>query len=90
MASGRHTVGEATLERSRQAPRGDWRQRVGKEKQRNLGDPADGGKVGVVHRPYRRESDGPVIVRKGLISLERRGPPQSHYQYLQELGLQRL
>ena len=23
------TVGEATLERSRQAPRGDWRQRVG-------------------------------------------------------------
>jgi hypothetical protein len=51
------TVGEATLERNRQAPRGGWRQRVGKGKQRNLGDPADGGKVGVVHRPHRRESE---------------------------------
>ena len=39
------TVGEATLERNRQAPRGGWSQRVGKES-RNLGGPADGGKVG--------------------------------------------
>ena len=58
------TVGEATLERNRQAPRGGWRQRAGKEKSRNLGDPADGGKVGVVHRPHRRESEGIVVAGK--------------------------
>ena len=57
-------VGEATLERSRQAPRGDWRQRAGKEKPRNLRDPADGGEVGVVHRPQRRESEGIVVAGK--------------------------
>ena len=58
------TVGEATLERNRQAPRGDWRQRVGKEKSSNLGGPAEGGKVGVVHRPHRRESEGIVVAGK--------------------------
>ena len=58
------TDGEATLERNRQAPRGGWRQRAGKEKSRNLGDPADGGKVGVVHRPHRRESEGIVVAGK--------------------------
>ena len=58
------TVGEATLERNRQAPRGGWRQRVGKEKSSNLGDPADGGKVGVVHRPHRRKSEGIVVAGK--------------------------
>ena len=59
-------VGEATLERSRRAPRGDWRQRVGKEKSSNLGDPAQ------VATP-RRKSDDPIVVRNGLTSLERRG-----------------
>ena len=58
------TVGEATLERNRQAPRGGWRQRVGKEKPRNLRDPSDGGKVGVDHRPQRRESEGIVVAGK--------------------------
>jgi hypothetical protein len=58
------TVGEATLERNRQAPRGGWRQRAGKEKSSNLGDPADGGKVGVVHRPFRRKSEGIVVAGK--------------------------
>ena len=67
-------VGEAALECSRRAPRGGWRQRVGKEKSSNLGDPADGGKVGVVHRPSRRKSDGPIVAGKGLTSPERREP----------------
>ena len=57
-------VGEAALECSRRAPRGDWIQRAGKEKSSNLGDPADGGKVGVVHRPRRRESEGIVVAGK--------------------------
>jgi hypothetical protein len=57
-------IGEATLERSRWAPRGDWRQRVGKEKSSNLGDPADGGKVGVDQRLHRRESEGIVVAGK--------------------------
>ena len=70
-------VGEAALECSRRAPRGDGRQRVGKEKSSNLGDPADGGKVGVVHRPSRRKSDGPIVAGKGLTSPERRGPTAS-------------
>ena len=60
------TVGEATLERNQQAPRGDWRQRVGKEKSSNLGDPAR------VAMP-RRESDSPIVVKNGLTSPERRG-----------------
>ena len=71
------TVGEATLARNRQAPRGDWRQRVGKEKPSNLGDPAEGGKVGVVHRSHRRKSDGLIVAGKGLTSPEPRGPTVS-------------
>ena len=74
------TIGEATLVRSRWAPRGDWRQRVGKEKSSNLGDPAAGGKVGVDHRACRRESDGPIVAGKGLISPEPRGPTVSAQQ----------
>jgi hypothetical protein len=58
------TVGEVTPERNRQAPRGGWKQRAGKEKPRNLRDPADGGKVGVDHRPRRRESEGIVVAGK--------------------------
>ena len=46
------------------SPRGGWRQRVGKEKPMNLRDPADGGKVGVDHRPHRRESEGIVVAGK--------------------------
>jgi hypothetical protein len=57
-------VGEAALECSRWAPRGDWRQRVGKEKSSNLGDPADGSKGGVVHRSSRRKSEGIVVAGK--------------------------
>ncbi len=57
-------VGEATLERNRHAPRGGWRQRAGKEKSRNLRDPAVRGKVGVVHRLHRRESEGIVVAWK--------------------------
>jgi len=57
------TAGEATLERNRRAPRGGWRQRAGKEKSRNLRDPA-------LAATLRRESDGPIVTRKGLTSLE--------------------
>ena len=70
-------IGEATLERSRWAPRGDWSQRVGKEKSSNLGDPVEGSKVGVVHRSHHRKSDGLIVAGKGLISLEPRGPTVS-------------
>jgi len=61
------TGDEATPASSRRAPRGDWRQRAGKEKSRNLRGPA---------REFapRRESDGPIVAWKGLIRPERRGP----------------
>ena len=64
------TVDEATLERSRRAPRGDWRQRARKERQRNLRGPR-------VATASPRESDGPIVAWKGLINLERRGPAVS-------------
>ena len=51
------TVGEATLERNRQAPRGGWRQRAGKEKPRNLRDPARAATP-------RRKSEGIVVAGK--------------------------
>ena len=63
-------VGEATLESSRRTPRGGWRRRAGKEKSRNLRGPA------WAVTP-RRESDGLIVARKGLIRLERRGPTVS-------------
>ena len=59
------TVGEETFRCSQLAPRGDWRQRAGTERLRNLGDPEG--------PPALRESDDPIVVRKGLIRLERRG-----------------
>ena len=34
-------------------------------------------KVGVVHRPSRRKSDGPIVAGKGLTSPEPRGPTVS-------------
>ncbi len=64
------TVGEAALVCSRQALRGDWRQRVGKEKSSNLGDPA-------LAATPRRKSDGSIVAGKGLTSLERREPTVS-------------
>ena len=60
------TDDEATPSCNRGAPRGDWRQRVGKEKSRNLRGPR------WVATPVR-ESDDPIVARKGLTSLERRG-----------------
>ena len=62
------TVGEETFTCSRLAPRGDWRQRVGTERLRNLG----GSQPTVVWS--ERESDGLIVAGKGLTSLERRGP----------------
>ena len=61
------TDDEATPVCSRRAPRGGWRQRAGKERFRNLRDPA------WAMAPHR-ESDGLVGGRKGLTGLERRGP----------------
>ena len=64
------TVGEVTLPCSRRTPRGDWRQRAEKERSRNLRDPL------TVKAPGR-ESDGLIVAKKGLTSLERRGPTVS-------------
>lgn len=58
-------IDEETFESNRWAPRGDWRQRVGKEKSRNLRGPR------AVMRD--RESDEPIVAGKGLTNLERRG-----------------
>jgi len=52
------TVGEVTFTCSQLAPRGDWRQRVGTERLRNLGGPQPMVVVSV------RESDGLIVVRK--------------------------
>src|SRR5690606_28038453 len=59
-------VGEVTLADSRRTPRGDWRQRVGKEKSRNLRGPS-------LAQAPRRESEDPIVAGKGLTRLERRG-----------------
>jgi len=60
-------AGEETLQSSQRTPRGDWRQRAGKEKSRNLRDPGSA-------LSTARESDGLIVAKKGLIHLERRGP----------------
>jgi len=60
------TDGEATLTSIRRAPRGDWRQRAGKEKSRNLRGPSS------VATQWR-ESDDSIVAGKGLTRLERRG-----------------
>ena len=59
------TDGEEIFKSNRRALRGDWRWRVGKDKSRNLRDPAGGISV-------RRESDGFIVAKKGLTSRERR------------------
>ena len=61
-------IGEATLVRSRWAPRGGWRQRAGKEKSRNLRDPSRPARLAVRRdvNPSRpgRESEGIVVAGK--------------------------
>ena len=64
------TDNEATPASNCRAPRGGWRQRVGKEKSRNLRGPR------WVATP-ERESDDPIVARKGLTSPERRGSAAS-------------
>jgi len=59
-------AGEATPMSNRRTPRGGCRQRTGKEKSRNLRGPA------WEELPCRK-SDNLIVVRKGLISPERRG-----------------
>ena len=49
-------IGEETFTSSQWIPRGGWRQRVGKEKSRNLRDPVISG--------YVRESDTLIVARK--------------------------
>lgn len=59
------TSGEETFVSSCWTLRGDWRWRVGKDKSRNLRDPA---------RDHAcRESDGLIVAGKDLTRLERRG-----------------
>ena len=60
------TVGEVTFTCSQLTPRGDWRQRVGTERLRNLGDPK-------CCFTAVRESDGLIVAKKDLTRLERRG-----------------
>ena len=75
------TDGEATGECSRRAFRGERRQRVGTERPRNLGDPAPPDRLGVrrragMHNCARgggRESDRPIVARKRVMTVERRG-----------------
>ena len=57
---------EEMPERNHRTPRGGWRWHLGKEKSRNLRDPE-----GV--DTLLRESDDPIVAKKGLIHLEPRG-----------------
>ena len=59
-------AGEATPLSNRRTPRGDCRQRTGKEKSRNLRGPA-------WDELPCRESDDLIVARTGLINRERRG-----------------
>ena len=61
------TVGEKTFTGSQLTPRGGWRQRVGKERSRNSGDPMP------TFVLSEWESDGLIVAKKGLTILERRG-----------------
>lgn len=61
------TVGEAILQCSQQTSRGDWRQRVGKEKSRNLRDPNRAATPAW-------ESEGLIVAEKRLIPVEQRRP----------------
>jgi hypothetical protein len=59
------TSGEEIFICNRWALRGDWRWRVRKDKSRNLRDPE--------RITTHRESDGLIVAKKELITLERRG-----------------
>src|SRR5919198_3291280 len=60
------TAGVETPTGNRRTPRGGWRRRAGKEKSRNLRDP-------FWAAMSWRESEDPIVARKGLIRLEPRG-----------------
>ena len=59
------TAAEATFMCRRRAPRGGWRQRVGKARSRNLRD--------LVCPDGREKSDRLIVAENGLINRERRG-----------------
>ena len=75
------TGGEATGVCSRRAFRGEWRQRAGRERPRNLGDPVQhdglsvGDQAGINNREdgCGRESDRLIVARKRVMTVERRG-----------------
>jgi len=74
------TVGQATLICRRQAPRGDWRQRAGKEKSRNLRDPLQPQSwrpCGVRPSRLQRESEGTIVAGKQGNACGAKG---SHYR----------
>jgi len=84
--------GEATGECSRRAFRGERRQRVGTERPRNLGDPAQPDGLCVRRRAGMhncasgcgRESDRLIVARKRVTTVERRG--RGHCVLLSEEG----
>lgn len=59
--------GEEIFTSNRRALRGDWRWRVRKDMSRNLRDP-------VFSTAEHRKSDGFIVAKKCLISMERREP----------------
>lgn len=84
---------EATGVGTGRAFRGEWRQRVGTERPRNLGDPAQrdglcvGGRAGRHNRiggGCGRESDRLIVARKRVTTAERRG--RSHCELMSEEG----
>ena len=83
---------EATGARTDRTFRGEWRQRVGTERPRNLGDPAqrDGLRVsdGVGRHNHAagcgRESDRLIVARKRVTTVERRG--RGHCALVSEEG----
>jgi len=70
-------AGEETPISSLWISRGDWRRRVGKEKSRNLRGPIPAAALG-------RESDDPIVAKKGLTRRERRGSAVSKQQSRQD------
>jgi hypothetical protein len=86
------TDDEATGECSRRAFRGERRQRVGTERSRNLGDPAQVDEKCVRRRAGMhncasgcgRESDRLIVARKRVTTVERRG--RSHCVQMSEEG----
>ncbi len=84
---------EATGASTDRTFRGEWRQRAGTERPRNLGDPAQRDELCVGGRAERhnrigggcgRESDRLIVARKRVTTVERRG--RSHCELLSEEG----